>query len=159
MRFTAATLSLALAVAPTVNAFSGGAGGCAPGQAAVGGLHLSAPNPVTGTLESAGISVTFDGDAAATANRSSSPSDALLSELGAFGATRASDVDWGSLRVENAQERWNQLIEELQTNSDEIDESTLSMPLSELAQFLLERKTSAQRAAETVEAVDLPKLG
>jgi hypothetical protein len=64
MRFSASIVSLALA-AGTANAFSTGAGGCAPGQAAVGGGHVATPNFVTGTLESAGISVTFDGDTAA----------------------------------------------------------------------------------------------
>jgi hypothetical protein len=79
----------------------------------------------------------------------------LLSELTSFGVTRSSDVNWEGLRLENAQERWHELLEEWQSNND-IDESMLTLPLSEMAQVMLDRKTSAQRAAEMVEAVDLP---
>lgn len=80
----------------------------------------------------------------------------LLSELAAMDVARMSDVDWESIRVENAQERWMELYEEFQ--SDVADDSYISLPLSSLAQFILDRKTSAQQAAETVEAVDLPTV-
>jgi hypothetical protein len=80
----------------------------------------------------------------------------LLSELASLGVTRSSDVNWEGMRLENAHDRWNELLEEWQSTS--LDDSTLSLPLSEVAQLMLERKTSAQRAAETVEAVDLPAL-
>jgi hypothetical protein len=79
----------------------------------------------------------------------------LLSELASMGARRMSDVDWEGLRgVENAQERWMELFEELQ--SDVADDSIVTMSLSSVAQLILDRKTSAQQAAETVEALDLP---
>lgn len=78
----------------------------------------------------------------------------LLTEIAAMDARRMSDVDWESMRVENAQERWVELLEEFQ--SDIADDSVVSMPLSSVAQMILDRKTSAQQAAETVEAVDLP---
>lgn len=80
----------------------------------------------------------------------------LLSELVAMDVVRMSDVDWESIRVENAQERWMELLDEFQ--SDVADDSYISLPLSSLAQFILDRKTSAQQAAETVEAVDLPTV-
>lgn len=79
----------------------------------------------------------------------------LLSELVSLNVTRASDVSWDGIRLESAQERWNELLEEWQS-SDAMDESMLALPLAELARIMLERKTSAERAAETVEAVDLP---
>lgn len=78
----------------------------------------------------------------------------LLAELAESNASRSSDVDWESLRVENAQERWQEIVEEFQSNTT--DDSVLAMALSEIAQHILDQKTSAQRAAETVEAVDLP---
>eukprot|EP00980_Cylindrotheca_fusiformis_P000724 scaffold168_cov124-Cylindrotheca_fusiformis.AAC.24 len=90
--------------------------------------------------------------------RDSPPSDYdayLLSELISLNATRESDVDWEAIRLESAQERWNELLEEYQS-SDAMDDSMLSLPLSELARMMLERKASAEQAAETVEAVDLP---
>jgi hypothetical protein len=87
----------------------------------------------------------------------------LLSELVSLGVTRSSDVnwegmrlDWEGMRLENAHDRWNELLEEWQSTC--LDDSALCLPLSEVAQLILERKTSAQRAAETVEAVDLPAL-
>ena len=79
----------------------------------------------------------------------------LLMELSNLNATRTSEINWDGLRLENAQERWVDLFEEFQS-SGMMDESMMSMPVSEIAQLMLERKTSAQRAAETVEAVDLP---
>ncbi|KAG7365019.1 Myb-like DNA-binding protein [Nitzschia inconspicua] len=78
----------------------------------------------------------------------------LLSDLAESNVSRSSEVDWDSLRVENAQERWQMIIEEFQSNTT--DDSVLAMALSEIAQHILDQKTSAQRAAETVEAVDLP---
>jgi hypothetical protein len=77
--------------------------------------------------------------------------------LGSLNVTRASDVNWDGIRLESAQERWSELLEEWQS-SDAMDESMLTLPLSELARIMLERKTSAERAAETVEAVDLPTV-
>jgi len=78
----------------------------------------------------------------------------LLSELANMDAARMNDVDWQSIRVDNAQERWIELMEDFQENAP--DDSMLSLPLSSLATMILENKTSAQQAAETVEAVDLP---
>ncbi len=80
----------------------------------------------------------------------------LLSELASMDATRMSDVDWESIRVDNAQDRWMELLEEFQ--SDVADDSVVCLPLSSVAQLILDRKTSAQQAAETVEAVDLPTV-
>ncbi|KAL3943332.1 MAG: hypothetical protein SGBAC_002615 [Bacillariaceae sp.] len=79
----------------------------------------------------------------------------LLSELAQLNVSRASEINWELIRLDGAEDRWNELVEEWQT-SDAMDDSILSLPLSEIAQFMLERKTPAQRAAETVEAVDLP---
>jgi len=78
----------------------------------------------------------------------------LLSELVSLDISKASDMSWEDLRVENAQERWYELLEEWQSSI--MDDSLLALPISEIAQLILERKTNAQRAAETVEAVDLP---
>jgi len=81
----------------------------------------------------------------------------LLSELISFGVHRATDVAWEDLRSsDNAQERWYELLDEWQLSV--MDDSLLALPISEVAQLILERKTSAQRAAETVEAVDLPPV-
>jgi len=81
----------------------------------------------------------------------------LLSELISFGVHRATDVAWEDLRSsDNAQERWYELLDEWQLSV--MDDSLLALPISEIAQLILERKTSAQRAAETVEAVDLPPV-
>lgn len=81
----------------------------------------------------------------------------LLSELIATGASRSSEVDWNALHIDDAQNRWHALIGEWQQQEgeEETDEALTSLPLFELAQLLLDRKSSA-RAAETVEAVDLP---
>ena len=79
----------------------------------------------------------------------------LLSELSSLGVSRSSEINWEGLRIENAQERWNELLEEFYSSTAE-DDCLITLPLSEIAQLLLDRKTSAQRAAETVEAVDLP---
>lgn len=79
----------------------------------------------------------------------------LLSELAQLNVSRASEINWDLIRLEGAEERWNELVEEWQS-SGAVDDSILSLPLSEIAQFMLERKTPAQQAAETVEAVDLP---
>lgn len=78
----------------------------------------------------------------------------LLSELVSLDICKTSDICWDDLRVDNAQERWYELLEEWQSSI--MDDSLLALPLSEIAQHILERKTNAQRAAETVEAVDLP---
>jgi hypothetical protein len=79
----------------------------------------------------------------------------LLMELASLGVTRTSDVNWDGLRMDDPLERWSDLMEEWQA-SNIADESLINLPLSEIAQLMLDRKTSAQRAAETVEAVDLP---
>ena len=79
----------------------------------------------------------------------------LLTELANTGATRASQVDWESIRLDNARERWMELLDEFETENGG-DGGELS--LSEMAQAILDRKASAQRAAETVEAVDLPAI-
>ena len=78
----------------------------------------------------------------------------LLSELVSLEASKATEINWDDLRAENAQERWYGLLEEWQSSI--MDDSLLALSLSEIAQLILDRKTSAQRAAETVEAVDLP---
>lgn len=78
----------------------------------------------------------------------------LLSELVSLDVTKASAVNWEDLRVDNAEERWYELLEEWQSSI--MDDTMLALPVSEIAQLILHRKTSAQRAAETVEAVDLP---
>jgi len=80
----------------------------------------------------------------------------LLSELANLDATRMSDVEWESIRVDNAQERWMELLEELQSSG--ADDSVMTRPLSSVAQMILDQKASAQQAAETVEAVDLPEV-
>lgn len=80
----------------------------------------------------------------------------LLSELAAMDAVRMSDVEWEGIRVDSAQERWMELLEEYQ--ADVADDSFICLPLSSVAQLILDRKTSAQQAAETVEAVDLPTV-
>lgn len=82
----------------------------------------------------------------------------LLNELASLQAKRTSDIDWDDIKsVDNPQERWNELVEELQSSTS-IDEELLTLPLSEMAQLILDQKSSAQRAAETVEAVELPRL-
>jgi hypothetical protein len=78
----------------------------------------------------------------------------LLAEVAGSNGNRSSDVDWDNIPVEKARLRWQELVEEFQSNAT--DDSILAMPLSEIAQHILNQKTSAQRAAETVEAVDLP---
>ena len=79
----------------------------------------------------------------------------LLTELASLGVNRASEVAWNTLTTEHAQARWEEL--EAEWNADK-DDNLLALPLSEKAQAILEETTShsAQRAAETVEAVDLP---
>mmetsp|Transcript_10746 Transcript_10746/g.21255 ORF Transcript_10746/g.21255 Transcript_10746/m.21255 type:complete len:431 (-) Transcript_10746:412-1704(-) len=78
----------------------------------------------------------------------------LLSELVSLDYVKASDVCWDEFRFENAEERWYELLEEWQSTI--MDDSMLALPVSDIAQRILDQKTSAQRAAETVEAVDLP---
>lgn len=82
----------------------------------------------------------------------------LLSELAASGANRATGVQWDALRMEDAQERWQALVGEWQQQegAEATDDAITSLPLFELAQLLLDQKSSAKMAAETVEAVDLP---
>ena len=89
-----------------------------------------------------------------TSNTSADIHNYLLTELANMEAARMSDVDWNSIGVANAQERWMELFEELQANVG--DDAVLTMPLSAVAQMILDRKASAEQAAETVEAVDLP---
>ncbi len=78
----------------------------------------------------------------------------LLSELVSLDVNKTSEVSWEEFRVENAQERWYELLEEWQTSI--LDDTLMTLPVSEIAQLIIDRKQSAQRAAETVEAVDLP---
>lgn len=78
----------------------------------------------------------------------------LLSELVSLDYVKASDLCWDEFRFENAEERWYELLEEWQSTI--MDDSMLALPVSDIAQRILDQKTSAQRAAETVEAVDLP---
>jgi Myb-like DNA-binding domain len=84
----------------------------------------------------------------------------LLSELAQSGATRSTEVSWETLRTEDALERWNSIIVEWQQQEGEeaTEEALTTYPFYELAQHLLDRKTSAKMAAETVEAVDLPEV-
>lgn len=85
----------------------------------------------------------------------------LLAELASSGAFRANEVQWDTLRVEDAHERWSALIGEWQQQEgvEATDDALTNLPLSELAQLLMDRKSSAKMAAETVEAVDLPNPG
>ena len=82
----------------------------------------------------------------------------ILSEISQLGVYRAADVAWETLLrySDNAQERWYELLDEWQLTV--MDDSLLALPVSEIAQLILDRKTSALRAAETVEAVDLPPV-
>ncbi|MGK3740033.1 MAG: hypothetical protein ACI8RD_002080 [Bacillariaceae sp.] len=80
----------------------------------------------------------------------------LLSEIISLGVHLAGDVGWTELRSDNAEDRWFELLDEWQLSLT--DDSLLALPVSEIAQLILDRKTSAQRAAETVEAVDLPPV-
>jgi Myb-like DNA-binding domain len=89
-----------------------------------------------------------------TSNIAADVHNYLLTELASMDAARMSDVDWTSVGVDHAQERWMELFEEFQANV--ADDSVLTMPLSSVAQMILDRKASAEQAAETVEAVDLP---
>lgn len=84
----------------------------------------------------------------------------LLSELASSGASRTNDVDWNSMRVDDGQERWHDLVMEWQQQEGEeaTEDALLTLPFCELAQLLLDRKASAKMAAETVEAVDLPTV-
>ena len=84
----------------------------------------------------------------------------LLSELASSGANRTSEVDWGTLRVDEGQERWNDLVMEWQQQEGEeaTEDALMTLSFYELAQLLLDRKASAKMAAETVEAVDLPTV-
>lgn len=82
----------------------------------------------------------------------------LLSELVETGAQRAAEVPWESIRVDDAQERYNMLVMEWQEQEgeDATEEALTTLPLCELAQLLLDRRNSAKTAVETLEAVDLP---
>jgi hypothetical protein len=80
----------------------------------------------------------------------------LLSEIISLGVHLTNDVVWTDLRSDNAEDRWYELLDEWQLSIT--DDSLLALPVSEIAQLILDRKTSAQRAAETVEAVDLPPV-
>lgn len=80
----------------------------------------------------------------------------LLSEIISLGVHLTNDVVWTDLRSDNAEDRWYELLDEWQLSIT--DDSLLALPVSEIAQLILDRKTSAQRAAETVEAIDLPPV-
>lgn len=87
----------------------------------------------------------------------SDPDVLLLSALANTKAKRQSDVDWdGIAGVEQAQERWDELLEEFQANTT--DDDVLALPFAELAKAILDQKLSAKQAADTVEAV-LPTNG
>ena len=64
------------------------------------------------------------------------------------------------MRVEDGQERWQDLVMEWQQQEGEeaTEDALLTLPFYELAQLLLDRKASAKMAAETVEAVNLPTV-
>ena len=80
----------------------------------------------------------------------------LLSEIITLGVHLTNDVVWTNLQSDNAEDRWYELLDEWQLSIT--DDSLLALPVSEIAQLILDRKTSAQRAAETVEAIDLPPV-
>mmetsp|Transcript_3398 Transcript_3398/g.9492 ORF Transcript_3398/g.9492 Transcript_3398/m.9492 type:complete len:367 (-) Transcript_3398:343-1443(-) len=79
----------------------------------------------------------------------------LLKEIASQDCAKASDIGWEELRIENAEERLYELLEDWQSSI--MDEAMLALPISEIAQLIIDQKASAQRAAETVEAVDLPE--
>lgn len=81
----------------------------------------------------------------------------ILSEIANSGAVHDSEFAWNSLRVEDANGRWVEILKEWQEEAAPED-SLLQLPIFEIAQLLLERKQQAKMAAETVEAVDLPNI-
>jgi len=122
------------------------------GMAALSSDHASAVD--TATPSALGLSVAAEGGkkSAGIAEDGGDIDVYLLSQLVALDVSKASEIDWDEL--DDAQERWYRLLEEWQSSI--MDDSLLALPISEIAQLILERKTNAQRAAETVEAVDLP---
>lgn len=122
---------------------------------------ITAPMAQTPIIESARNAPTAGAAAAAAAAASRLETHdfdfILLSEIVNSGAVRESEMDWESVRVVDANQRWNSLFEEW---LDEVqpDDEILELPIFEIARLLLERKQQAKMAAETVEAVDLPTL-
>lgn len=92
----------------------------------------------------------------------------LLGKLVNLEIKNEEDVSWDNLHLKNAHERWIALLQEWQNNENKQTEQIVAgadsiaataksnLPLSEIAQLLLDRKRSAKMAAETVEAVNLP---
>jgi hypothetical protein len=78
----------------------------------------------------------------------------LLSVLASSGITRSDEVAWEGLQIDHAQKRWQVLVQEIQSEGSGND--LVGLSLSGVAQVILDRKTSAKMAAETVEAVNLP---
>jgi hypothetical protein len=133
-------------------------------------MEEGAPSAATAALPSDDHTGTAEADVAATASPGGGSGEGkmpmsiaeeggdidvyLLSELVSLDMSKASEISWEDMRVDNAQERWYELLEEWQSSI--MDDSLLALPISEIARLILERKTNAQRAAETVEAVDLP---
>lgn len=120
----------------------------------------SAASAVAALPESARNAPTAGAAAAAAAAAARLDQDIdfyILSEIANSGANRDSEVDWNSMRVDNANTRWNELFQEWQTEVQP-EEQVLESPVSEIARILLERKQQAKMAAEMVEAVDLPTL-
>ena len=129
-------------------------------------MHRTGASPSTGSRlptpqqqlpTSSREDVATEKDATAAARNTEEPGDPdvyLLSELVSLEVVKGTEVQWEDMRIENAEERWFELLEEWQSTI--MDDSLLALPIAEIAQRILDRKTSAQRAAETVEAVDLP---
>ncbi|KAL3904250.1 MAG: hypothetical protein SGARI_005005, partial [Bacillariaceae sp.] len=96
MRFSTTSFLSLVALAATTrsaSAFSNGAGGCAPGQAAVAGLHVANPGFVTGSLADGGITVTFDGEDSSAALLSSEGTDVEVSSESGFRGVLIMSVD------------------------------------------------------------------
>jgi len=119
------------------------------------GSRLPTPQQQLPTSSKEDVATEKDATAAAgNTEESGDPDVYLLSELVSLEVAKAAEVQWEDMRIENAEERWFELLEEWQSTI--MDDSLLALPIAEIAQRILDRKTSAQRAAETVEAVDLP---
>jgi hypothetical protein len=87
--------------------------------------------------------------AANSTSISNDPDVLLLSALVSSQAKRASDVDWDDIDgVEDPQERWSEILEEFQATTT--DDEVLALPISDIANAILDQKSSARQAAETV---------
>jgi hypothetical protein len=105
-------------------------------------LAIAEAGIVNNPIEQAGIE--HDGD----------PDLTLLTELVETGEESTSDVSWDDMSTPNRYQRWRQILEDFQDTNP--PDAVLALPMWKLAQHILDQKTSAQRAAETVEAVNLP---